>query len=42
MGDSKLKPCATKGKEKQKDETVKAKGLSWKGFRSGLYGILNF
>ena len=41
MGDRKLEPCATKGKEKQKVETMKAKGLSWKGFGFGLYGILN-
>ena len=47
MGDRKLKPCATKGKEKQNVETMKAKGLKrfwvwalWdiKFLRSGLYG----
>ena len=28
MGDRKLKPCATKGKEKQKVETMKAKDFN--------------
>ena len=34
--------CATKGKEKQKVETVKTKGFDWKDFEFGLYGEVKY